>query len=373
MTLSELPLSSNYHRATERWPGAPAIAEYYKAIENASKGSSHGVVEHVKSFVECVCLTILYELDLESPSATPSTTELLVEALKALGLQNTRGASKLDKVLSAFNKMSDALSEVRNESGPVAHGKDGFIDAISQSHARTFLHVGDALVGALMCAYDGTEPNILVTREPYDRFQHLSERIDDAVSMKATVEADDSGTMLVVTLNVAGKREESVKMRIPPSRLLYALDRFAFIEVLKEIPADLIKVAHEEEATIPTKETTPAPALEVSPEQLVIPAVSIAPSAQLHQAAPAITQLLKSVGVADAGSLAEKIVATAEANTGVDWRVREPLLARLRISLRRVLQSAQIAHEKTPQLIEQVIEILKAIPDPSPGTTDSKT
>jgi hypothetical protein len=365
--------TSNYHRATERWPGAPALAEYYKAIENASIASSHGVVEHVKSFVECVCLTILYELDLESPSATPSTTELLVETLKALGLQNTRGASKLDKVLSAFNKMSDALSEVRNESGPVAHGKDGFIDAISQSHARTFLHVGDALVGALMCAYDGTEPNILVTREPYDRFQHLSERIDDAVSMKASVETDDSGTMLVVTLNVAGKREESVKMRIPPSRLLYALDRFAFIEVLKEIPADMAKVAHDEDEVIPAIETKRVPDQEVTPEQRVVPATAIAPSAHLNQAVPAITQVLKLAGATDAHSLADKIVTAAAANTGTDWRVREPLLARLRISLRRVLQSAQIDHGKTPQLIEQLVEVLKTVPDPSPETAVNVT
>ena len=150
MSLSEAAVPLNYGRAIERWPGAKSLSDYYKAITIASNGLNHGLVEHVKSFVESVCITILTEMDKESPNGAPSTTELLVAALKACGVQNTRDAASLSKFLTAFNKMADALSEMRNDHGPVAHGKDGFLDAVCTNHARSFLHVGDALIGVLL-------------------------------------------------------------------------------------------------------------------------------------------------------------------------------------------------------------------------------
>jgi hypothetical protein len=124
------------------------------------------------------------------PCKHPNLTQYLNAALGVLGLQNARGASKLDKVLSAFNKMTDALDEMRNENGPVAHGKDGFLDAIEEDHARGFLHAGDAIVGVLLNALEGKGPNLLLTREPYERFAHLCERIDRSVGLEARVELE---------------------------------------------------------------------------------------------------------------------------------------------------------------------------------------
>lgn len=368
MTLLEIGKANNYHRAAERWPEAPSLSDYLKAIDAAFEGLNHGMAEHVKSFVECVCLTILNELDLTYPGTNPKTTDLLVETLKALGLQNTRGASKMDKVLGAFNKMSDALSEIRNESGPVAHGKDGFIDAISQNHARTFLYVGDALVGALLSAYEGTEPNLLVTREPYERFQHLSARIDDAVSLKASVENEETGSMLVVTLNVAGKLDESIKMRITPSKLLFALDRMAFVEVLNEIPEDMKSVSlHEGEAVEPTPSLDVTLQAEGSTSVEARPSIPIAApfTGEFNAAIPMLTQLLQQEGITQASSVAEKITQIAEANTGVDWKSREPLLARLRIAIRRSLHLTDIDPKNYPQLVEKIIETIKTCPEVS--------
>ena len=97
------------------------------------------------------------------PSAQPSTTDLLVAALDPLGLKNTRGATKLDKVLSGFNRLADAIGDMRNEAGPVAHGKDGFLDAIAADHARAFLHAGDAILGILLNAFEGKQPDLIAT------------------------------------------------------------------------------------------------------------------------------------------------------------------------------------------------------------------
>ena len=231
-TVEMLP---NYRRASERWPDASTLTGYYAAISSAAAGNNHGLVEHVKSFIEFLCITILTEFGI-TPPPDPSTTELLVAALKPLGLQNTQGANKLDKVLSAFNKLSDALSDMRNETGPVAHGKDAFLDALGADHARVFLYTGDAIVGVLLNALEGKEPNLQVTREPYERFKHLCDRIDRSVRIKARVEVEGEGSVFVVSLNLGGKEEEAVELRIEPSRLLYGLDRIAFGDLLSEAP-----------------------------------------------------------------------------------------------------------------------------------------
>jgi len=80
-----------------------------------------GALATVKSFVESVCITILTDSVKELRSELPGTPELFVEAPKPLGLQHTRDASKIDKLLSAHNKLCDALNDMRNDNDPTAH------------------------------------------------------------------------------------------------------------------------------------------------------------------------------------------------------------------------------------------------------------
>ena len=222
--------SPHFRLAKERWPNAPTLSNHYSAVVESYEGNAHSLIATIKSFVECVCLTVLGEFGRSMPSSDPSTTELLVEALKSLGLQNSRGASKVDKLLSAHNRLADALTELRNESDPVAHGKDGFLDALSINERRAFLVTADTILALLLAAHAGTEPDLQYTREPYDRFVHLHERIDRAVTIETSVEEEDNQT-LVVTVRTGGQNE-GVKLRVEPSRLLYAIDRTAYVEVL---------------------------------------------------------------------------------------------------------------------------------------------
>lgn len=331
-------LVPNYRRAKDRWPDAPTLAKYYEAITACHAGNDHGLVEHVKSFIECVCVTILGEFGQPMPSSTPTTTELLVAALQPLGLQNSRGASKLDKVLSGFNKLSDALSDMRNEHGPVAHGKDGFLDAVTQDHSRAFLHTGDAILGVILNALDGKEPDLLTTREPYERFFHLCDRIDRAVAVKAAVDMDGDRSFLVFTVTSGGP-EQQIELRVEPSRLLYGIDRSAFIEVLNNISVMPGEVED-------TEETTPSP-----PPEVLVSAAERAPVTELVKKyegrliglRPAIEGFLHAEKLdelksqPDGSDLPDSLLATADQNMGVDWQKREALQARLRVACRRVL------------------------------------
>jgi hypothetical protein len=360
-------LAPNYRRAQRRWPDAPTLAKCHEALNACFAGNAHGMVEHVKSYIESVCLTIMGELREPMPSSTPSTTALLVAALRPLGMRNTKGASKLDSVLSAFNKLADALTEMRNDQGAVAHGKDAFLDAVSADHARAFLHAGDAILGVLLNAFEGKQPDLTVTREPYESFPHLNDRIDRAVNVEARV--DEDGDRPIVVFSVAtGAQEQSIELRIEPSRLLYGIDRSAYIEVLRT--AD-IAAAEAEEAEEAEEEGEEQP---IGPEPVEVPGISAAPPAltelvpiyggNLEPLRAGVQGFLRAEGLepeaADGGPrLIDSLLATAEQNMGLDWKQREPLQARLKVACKRVLVRFGNASDKAEDMAERFVGWLR--------------
>lgn len=356
-------LAPNYRRASERWPDAPTLSRCHESLVACFAGNAHGQVEHVKAFIESVCLTILGEFHEPMPSATPSTTDLLVAALKPLGLQNTKGASKLDKVLSGFNRLADALTDMRNEHGPVAHGKDGFLDALATDHARTFVHTGDMILSVLLNALEGKEPDLTVTREPYERFPHLNERIDQAVGIEAHVDDDLDRPMVVIAVGT-GPRDEAIEIRVEPSRLLYSIDRAAYIEVLKT--ADALAGEEEEEEDEEDDELATIPEELTEPE--LIGTVQSAPSLVVHDYSGRLAVLRTALrafltgeawkspeDAAESADLTESLLATMDQNMGLDWKQREVLQARLKVACRRVLMRFGSEAKKAEEVAEKLL------------------
>ncbi len=333
-------LAPNYRRAVNRWPDARALASCHEALTMCFGGSAHGLIEHIKSFIESVCITILIEFHAPLPSTTPSINELLVAALRPLGLQNTKGASKLDKVLSGFNKLTDALSEMRNDHGVVAHGKDAFLDAVTSDHARAFVHTGDAILSVLLNALDGKQPDLTVTREPYEHFPHLNERIDRAVSVEVRIDEDGESPVIVIAITT-GARNEAFEIRAQPSRLLYGIDRPAYIDVLRNAATQVVVVAAEEQLTT----SVIAPEVELTKASVAAPVTKLVPSYTGRLAGQRvefekflIAEGLMPAGISATGaSLTDSLLATADQNTGLDWKSREALQARLRVACKHVL------------------------------------
>ena len=359
-------IAPNYRRAQQQWSGAPMLLGSYNALAACFSGSSHGLIEHVKSFIESVCRTIMGELSEPMPTASPTMTELLVAALRALGLSNAKGATKLDAVLSGFNRLSDALGAARNEIGPVAHGKDGFLDSVTIDHARTFLHVGDAILGILLNALEGKEPDLTVTREPYETFKHLNERIDRDASVQVRI--DEESDRPVVVFSVATvSRDEAIELRLEPSRLLYGTDRQAYIEVLKTMDA----VAAEDEAKEHNgkKETATVEPYETTPVGLVetggtVTAVVSVYDGVLNTLRSGLGAFLASEGVkpadANAGEarLLDSLLATADKNMLLDWKARESIQAKLKVTFKRVLVLFGTAPEKAREVAEHMLDWL---------------
>lgn len=230
-------LAPNFLRARLRWPSAETLQSHYQDVAATYAGNQHSLIELTKSFVESVCVTILREHGTSVPSDA-KTTWLLTAALAKLGLENTRGASQFDKVLSAYNKLADALNDARNQVGPAAHGKDGFLDSLAENHTRVYLLSADAILSLLLNALEGKEPNLQHTREPYSAFKHHNRRIDACVYCAA--EVDDEGDV-VVTFATEGL--EGVELRVRPSEFLFAHDRDAYIEFLNAVPRGVAPAA----------------------------------------------------------------------------------------------------------------------------------
>lgn len=355
-------LAPNYRRAQQRWPDAPMLAKCLEALRACFDTNSHGLVEHVKAFIESVCLTIMGELREPMPSATPSMTDLLVAALNPLGLQNTRGASKLDKVLSGFNKLADALTEMRNDNEPVAHGKDAFLDALTTDHARAFLHAGDAILGVLLNALEGKQPDLSVTREPYESFPHLNERIDRAVSMEARIDADGERPMVVFSV-ATGPRGEAIELRVEPSRLLYGIDRSAYIEMIRTADLVVAEAGALDGEEVEAAAYEPVTTIGIEPVAVAVPLTDFLPTYEgaLETLRAALGDFLSAEGVGSAevaeggARLTDSLLATAERNMGLDWRQREPLQARLKVACKRVLVQFGCAPAKAEEVAERLV------------------
>lgn len=218
-----------FREAANRWPDAPNIQAHYADLVSTFESNGSSLIELCKSFLEMVCITIVTELNKDLPaSSRPTTTQYLGCALDALGIRSQRGSSALGTILSGYNKLSNGLSDIRNQEGSVGHGKDGFIAAISDRHSRVYLLSADAIIALLLQAYDGVDPSILKTRESHDRFSRFNEKIDAATMVDAKVDEDG-----VVELSFrAGTLEDGFDLRVPASELLYYLDRQAYVDVL---------------------------------------------------------------------------------------------------------------------------------------------
>ena len=333
-------IAPNYLRATHFWPGAPLLAKSYDSLSACYASGSHGLVENTKAFIETVCRTVISEHGGEEQTTTPSTTDLLVSALKILGISNTKGASKLDKVLSNFNRLSDALTEARNESGPVAHGKDGFLDAIASEHERIFLLVGDVLVSVLLSAIDGKQPDLRFTREPYETFEEHNKRIDQAASLVARIEDDDDLQVAVFSVRV-GSSQEVIEVRAEASRLLYGLDRHGYIEALQNAGTGATTPSVDEEVgevrALPKRDLELGPATPAPPSRTSLDLWS---GEELARHIAATVDAIGERGVlsqtATEGTIAT-LARVAKENMYLDWEKRPAVQAGMKIALRRAL------------------------------------
>ena len=93
-------------------------------------------------------------------------------------------------------------------------------------------------------AYLEAALNLVRTREPYERLNHLNQLIDTNVSLQSQV--DEEG-FLMVEINLPSG--DALPLRVEASRLLYQLDREAYIEALnaaRSVPVSTEEIIEEQ-------------------------------------------------------------------------------------------------------------------------------
>lgn len=217
--------------ACSHWRDAPMLQQTFEELERALAEDNDACIDSAKAIVEVICQIILQELD--SPSnpvrpveALPTFGAWMSAAVRALKLGDIRH-NGFQKLVSQHRKLTDALGDLRNDAGTASHGREGFLQRLSVHHRRAAVLSADAIVTFLHQAYLEAELDLVRTREPYERFGHLHELIDAHVSLQADV--DEEGFLMIDVTLPSG---DVLPLRVEASRLLYQLDRDAFVEAL---------------------------------------------------------------------------------------------------------------------------------------------
>ncbi len=228
MTLDWCP---GIREACAYWRDAPMLQQTFEALEQSLADNNDACIDSAKAIVEVVCQIILQELD--SPSnpvrpneALPTFGAWMSAAVRALKLGDIRH-NGFQKLVSQHKKLTDALGELRNVAGPASHGREGFLQRLSAHHHRAAVLSADAIVTFLHQSYLEAELDLVRTREPYERFDHLHQLIDAQVSLRSDI--DDEGFLIVDVTLLSG---DILPLRVEASRLLYQLDREAYVEAL---------------------------------------------------------------------------------------------------------------------------------------------
>ena len=213
------------------WRDAPMLQQPLEAVERTLAEDNDACIDCAKAIVEVVCRIVIDELDspinpVKPKASSPDFGEWVGSAVRVLKLGENQN-NKFLKLVSQHHKLTTALGDLRNDAGPVSHGRDGFLDRLSAHHRRSAVLSADAIVTFLHQAYLEAELDLVRTREPYERFGHLHELIDAHVSLQADV--DEEGFL---TIDVTLPSGDILPLRVEASRLLYQLDRDAYVEAL---------------------------------------------------------------------------------------------------------------------------------------------
>lgn len=225
MTLDWCP---GIREACSHWHDAPMLQQNLEALEQTLDQDNDACIDCAKTMVEVVCRVIVesFHTPLKPVQETPSLSDWLSAAVRALKLGDIRD-EKFKKLVSSHHKLAGALNDLRNQAGPASHGKDPYLERLAIHHRRSAVLAADAIVAFLHKAYLDAQLDPTCSREPWERFADHNALIDAHVGL--AVETDDDGFTTLQFLLPGG---DVLPLTIEVSRLLYQLDREAYVETL---------------------------------------------------------------------------------------------------------------------------------------------
>jgi len=203
----------------------------FEALEASLANESDASIDAAKGIVECICRTVIDQLDNPTSPLKPRDeapiTQWVSAAIRVLRPSDVRDRQFAD-LIRHQNGLAESLRVLRNDAGPLSHGKDGFIQALTSYHRRAAILAADAIVAFLHNAYLEAQLDPIRSREPWERFAEGNALIDAHVGLAVDAEDGDSPTLRFLLTG----GDELATIKIEVSRLLYQLDRDAYVEAL---------------------------------------------------------------------------------------------------------------------------------------------
>jgi hypothetical protein len=217
--------------ACGHWRDAPMLQQTFEAMEQNLEQNNDACIDCAKTVVEVVCRVVVESfhtqlVPLKPTQETPSLSDWLGAAIRALKLGDVRD-DRFKKLVSSHHKLADALNDLRNKAGPASHGKDPYLARLAEHHRRSAVLAADAIVAFLHQAYLDAQLDPSSSREPWERFADDNALIDAYVGLAVDAEDGDSPTLRFL---LPGGDELPINIEV--SRLLYQLDRDAYVEAL---------------------------------------------------------------------------------------------------------------------------------------------
>lgn len=220
----------------------------FQVLEREFQEDNDACIDAAKSIVECSCRVILANLDNPAKPLTPDRESISFGAwfsacVRVLELSEVRDEA-FKKLISQYHKLLTTLGDLRNTSGNVSHGKDGFIRKLSEHHRRAAILAADAIVTFLHEAYLEREPDPALSLEPYERFAATNTLIDRHVGCH--LESDDVDGLTAFFSLPDG---EEITLVMSASQLLFHIDRIAYKQAHEACRATSFTDEDDEEAS----------------------------------------------------------------------------------------------------------------------------
>lgn len=275
-------------RFVEFWSDAPMVRETFKAFVSEAEADNDAVIDAAKGMVECCCRRLIEEFVDDGNEVLKkkrvTLPELMAEANQVLKIDDGRhlalrklalkhielvknlratelvedisatSRAKVDvfretlgkiadelvneldhdrtlaKLVSGHVKLGQELNSIRNEAGPLSHGKSGFLEPLADNHRKKAVIAADTIIDFYHSIYQEVETNFEFTRLPYESFARKNKIIDSQGAWH--VEAGDGfeGEEAIVLSAISG-----VRVIVPLSKFLFDNDRTAYIEILRQL------------------------------------------------------------------------------------------------------------------------------------------
>lgn len=208
------PVLDGARTILESWPESKSLNAAVAHVEKLLDEKSDAAIDAAKCLLEALCKTILLERG-QKAEAFPKLQPLLKQTCVALGLVEAQGGECVRNMVSGMATAIQALSEFRNQFGPLGHGKDAYHSAADDWQRTIAVRAAEAIC--------------VLLHESYKRLPALDEHSRRPFSENPQIH-DDMDRITEVSVDADTKAISINGVILRPSQLLWDYDRVGYVE-----------------------------------------------------------------------------------------------------------------------------------------------